>query len=131
MTASPTSLFVYGTLRKGGGVPLADRLEEEARWLGRAEARGFLYLIDGYPGFVSDAAGGRVVGDLFDVGQNNPLLAALDDYEQCAVAWPEPREYRREVITVLSERGAGEAWTYVYAWPVDPKSLITSGDFLA
>ena len=131
MSAAPTWLFVYGTLRKGGGAPLAMRLEQEARWIGQAEARGFLYLIDGYPGFVSDAAGERVLGDLFDIGQNVQLLAALDDYEQCGGAWPDPQEYRREVIPVLSERGAGQAWTYVYAWPIDQTSLIAGGDFLA
>lgn len=131
MSASPTLLFVYGTLRKGGGAPLVKRLEREARWLGQAEARGFLYLIEGYPGFVSDAAGGRVLGDLFDIGPNVSLLAALDDYEQCGEAWPQPQEYRREVISVLSERSAGEAWTYVYAWHVDETSLIAGGDFLA
>ncbi|HEX7782542.1 MAG TPA: gamma-glutamylcyclotransferase family protein [Sphingobium sp.] len=131
MFVSPTLLFVYGTLRKGGGAPLAARLEREARWIGRAEARGFLYSIGGYPGFVSDAAGGRVMGDLFDIGQNVPLLAVLDAYEQCGGAWPEPQEYRREIIPVLGERGAAQAWTYVYAWPVDQTSLIASGDFLA
>ena len=46
MAIRPTRLFVYGTLRKGGSAPLADRLAQEARWLGRAAARGALVTVE-------------------------------------------------------------------------------------
>ncbi|WP_070155677.1 gamma-glutamylcyclotransferase family protein [Sphingobium phenoxybenzoativorans] len=130
MAIRPTRLFVYGTLRKGGSAPLADRLAQEARWLGRAEARGALYRIDGYPGFVPDANGGPVTGDLFEIDPGGALLAALDDYEECAPPWPEPHEYRRTVIEVETEHGRTAAWTYLYAWPVEGRERIAGGDFL-
>jgi gamma-glutamylcyclotransferase (GGCT)/AIG2-like uncharacterized protein YtfP len=131
MPSPPFLLFVYGTLRRGSAEPLALRLMEEAVWLGHAETRGFLYRIDGYPGFIPDAGGGAVTGDLFNIGGPGALLAALDEYEQCSPALPEPHEYRRAVVRVQTGEGMMDAWTYIYAWPVDPLSLIASGDFLA
>lgn len=124
-------LFVYGTLRRGCTGPVAALLHAGSRWIGSAEARGTLYRLDGYPGFLPDAGGGAVHGDLFALDDPEALLPLLDDYEECAPHHPEPHEYRRVILSVEADGGPVNAWTYVYAWPVRAEDRITGGDFLA
>jgi gamma-glutamylcyclotransferase (GGCT)/AIG2-like uncharacterized protein YtfP len=133
MSDHPDLLFVYGTLRRGGAAPLARTLAERARWRGEGHVRGRLYLLEGYPGLVPDAAGGPVRGDVFALEDPASMLALLDDYERCAPHFPEPREYRRArvMVSMAMPEGAGrlEVWTYVYALPTDGLPLIANGRF--
>jgi gamma-glutamylcyclotransferase (GGCT)/AIG2-like uncharacterized protein YtfP len=134
MLASPLqlNLFVYGTLRKGSTSAVGKWLMQHAQWHGPGRVRGVLYAIDGYPGFVPDPEGRWVQGDVFRLGSGEPetVLATLDDYEQCSPRFPQPWEYRREMLDIDGSDGCVPAWTYVYAWPVEGRSLIASGDFL-
>ncbi|HLE20340.1 MAG TPA: gamma-glutamylcyclotransferase family protein, partial [Vicinamibacteria bacterium] len=43
-------LFVYGTLRRGGGRDLRDLIGVSPKFLGRATAAGRLYDLGSYPG---------------------------------------------------------------------------------
>lgn len=126
---SEALLFVYGSLRPGVDGEMAAWLASAARHVGRATARGRLYRVDTYPGFVPDEEG-CVVGDLFRMIDPEKVLAALDDYEECVAPFPEPREYRREMVRVESDAGPVTAWTYVYARDVGGLERIGSGDFL-
>lgn len=126
-------LFVYGTLRRGDLSNMAAWLANHAQWVSAARARGQLYLLEGYPGFVTDPAGKWIVGDLFaippgDVGQ--AVLAKLDGYEECSPRFPEPKEYKRVVLDVCTESGTMPAWCYIYNWPVAGRSKVIGGDFL-
>ncbi|MCI4591331.1 gamma-glutamylcyclotransferase [Sphingobium sp. BYY-5] len=123
-------LFVYGSLRTGFGGPMALRLRSEARHVGRGWARGRLYRIADYPGFVPGEEG-RVAGDLFAPADIDATLAWLDDYEECAPCFPAPHEYRRELLAVEGMAGPVEAWTYVYARDVVGLTRIADGDFLS
>lgn len=122
-------LFVYGTLRAGFDGPMARWLRGVAPVLGRATARGALYRVDAYPGFVPGDEG-VVTGDLFALADPATLLARLDEYEECAAYFPEPHEYRRELVTVQGADGPVEAWTYIYARDVAGLARIAGGDFL-
>jgi gamma-glutamylcyclotransferase (GGCT)/AIG2-like uncharacterized protein YtfP len=52
-------------------------------------------------------------------------------YEACGEGFPEPTEYLRRMLSVTHADGtAGEAWTYVYNWPVARLPRIASGRFL-
>lgn len=99
-----------------------------ARHLGPAMARGALYRVDAYPGFVPGEVG-WVAGDLFLLADPEQVLSALDDYEECAAHFPEPREYRRERLVVETHSGPVVAWTYVYARALAGLERIESGDF--
>lgn len=108
-------------------------LAEHARWASTARARGLLYALEGYPGFIPDQAGEWISGDLFvippgEAGQE--LLAALDDYEECSPRFPYPHEYRRIMLEVDTDDGTLAAWTYIYNWPVIERAKIRGGDFL-
>lgn len=126
-------LFVYGTLRKGSNHEMARWLARQARWIDRGTVRGRLYRIGSYPGLVVNPAGSAVVGDLFALPEEGAetLLSALDAYEECTPAFPQPHEYARVGISV--ETGSGEhrhAWTYIYLHPTADLEPIAGGDFL-
>ncbi len=125
-------LFVYGTLMRGFDHPMAQLLSRSADFLGQASCRGRLYLIRHYPGLVlSDDPTEIVHGELFRLRARDELLGEFDMYEACGEGFPEPTEYLRRMLAVTLEDGAaGEAWTYVYNWPVTGLPHIASGKFL-
>jgi len=125
-------LFVYGTLMRGFGHPMAQLLSRAADFIGEARCRGRLYLVKHYPGLVlSDDADDVVFGELFRLQQADECLREFDMYEACGEGFAQPTEYVRHMLQVaLDDGGAREAWTYVYNWPVDRLPRIASGRFL-
>ncbi len=125
-------LFVYGTLMRGFDHPMARLLTANADFLGSATCRGRLYLVRHYPGLVlSDDPADIAHGELFRLREVNALLREFDMYEACGEGFAEPTEYVRRMLPVtLADGTAGEAWTYVYNWPVRELPLIRSGRFL-
>ena len=125
-------LFVYGTLMRGFDHPMAQLLSRGADFLGEARCRGRLYLVKHYPGLVpSDDADDVVLGELFRLRSPAELLREFDMYEACGKGFAEPTEYVRRMLPVARDGGAvGEAWTYIYNWPVAGLPRIASGRFL-
>jgi gamma-glutamylcyclotransferase (GGCT)/AIG2-like uncharacterized protein YtfP len=125
-------LFVYGTLMRGFDHPMAQLLSRSADYLGTATCRGRLYLIKHYPGLVlSDDPADIVHGELYRLRDRDALLGEFDMYEACGEGFPEPTEYLRRMLPLMLEDGTvGEAWTYVYNWPVIDLPHIASGKFL-
>lgn len=120
-------IFVYGTLRKGG---VANHLMGDSTWLGSAKLSGQLFKIDWYPGAIyQPESSSRVIGDLYEV--SNQKLQELDDYEGCASDHPQPHEYRRINVTVMTEQGETNCQFWEYAWNLSKHKLIQSGDWLA
>ena len=125
-------LFVYGTLMRGFDHPMAQLLSRGADFIGEARCRGRLYLVKHYPGLVlSDDSADIVFGELFRLRSAAELLRELDMYEACGEGFAEPTEYVRQMLAVTSADGTvGEAWTYIYNWPVAHLPRIASGRFL-
>ena len=125
-------LFVYGTLMRGFDHPMAQLLSRSADFVGEARCRGRLYLIRHYPGLVaSDDPAEIVFGELYRLRAPDVLLREFDMYEACGEGFSEPTEYVRQLLQVMSGEGAaGEAWTYIYNWPVTGLPRIASGRFL-
>lgn len=125
-------LFVYGTLMRGFDHPMARLLASHADFLGPATCRGRLVLVKHYPGLLmSDAPTEVVHGELFRLRAGDELLRELDMYEACGEGFAEPTEYLRELVEVRLDDGTtGQAWTYVYNWPVTELPVIPSGKFL-
>ncbi|MGB9116113.1 gamma-glutamylcyclotransferase family protein [Bradyrhizobium sp.] len=125
-------LFVYGTLMRGFDHPMAQLLSRGADFIGEARCRGRLYRVKHYPGLVlSDNADDIVFGELFRLRQPEELLREFDMYEACGEGFAEPTEYVRRMLQVARDNGAaGEAWTYIYNWPVTGLPRIASGRFL-
>jgi gamma-glutamylcyclotransferase (GGCT)/AIG2-like uncharacterized protein YtfP len=125
-------LFVYGTLMRGFDHPMAQLLSRAADFLGDARCQGRLYRVKHYPGLVlSDDPAEVVFGELFRLRAPQECLREFDMYEACGEGFAEPTEYMRLMLRVTLEDGtAGEAWTYVYNWPVAHLPRIASGRFL-
>jgi gamma-glutamylcyclotransferase (GGCT)/AIG2-like uncharacterized protein YtfP len=125
-------LFVYGTLMRGFDHPMARLLSANADFLGEATCRGRLYLVKHYPGLVlSDDPADIVSGELYRLRERDALLREFDMYEACGEGFPAPTEYVRNMLPgTLGDGAAGEAWTYLYNWPVADLPRIVSGKFL-
>jgi molybdenum cofactor cytidylyltransferase len=96
-------LFVYGTLKRGGGYH--EHLAGQRFLREVTSAPGFLLLDLGpYPGLVRRTDGGCVHGELFEVDTSFlPLLNWLEDA---------PKTYRLERIAIEGEEAT--VFTYVY-----------------
>jgi len=125
-------LFVYGTLMRGFNHPMARLLSANADFLGEASCRGRLYRVKHYPGLVlSDDPSDIVFGELYRLRARDDLLAEFDMYEACGEGFPEPTQYIRQTLEVaLADGSSGEAWTYLYNWPVARLQRIMSVRFL-
>jgi len=125
-------LFVYGTLMRGFDHPMANLLSRSADFIGEARCRGRLYLVKHYPGLVlSDDPEDSVFGEVYRMRARDELLREFDMYEACGDGFPPPTEYIRQMLQVtLHDGSAGEAWTYIYNWPVTRLPRIVSGRFL-
>lgn len=125
-------LFVYGTLRQGGGSPLQTLLAECAVYVDDAHFQGKLYRIDYYPGAVASLrTADRIRGEIYLLSRPEVILPQLDEYEACAPGYPDPTEYVRCQRTLQLDSGPQvEAWIYLFNRPVEGFSEIVSGDFL-
>lgn len=124
-------LFVYGTLMKRFGHPKHALLEQYAAYLCDAWTLGRLYQVADYPGMVmSNHAEEKVFGELYRI-LDAQIFAALDDYEACSEAYPQPHEYQRQLIQIHTEHNViSEACCYLYNWPYNESTIITSGRFM-
>ena len=118
----PDTLFVYGTLRAGGGQN--GRLGDGAVRIGGARMAGRLYRLDGYPGLVIPGGDGEwVIGEVYRLRDPETVLAAWDAYEG--------GDYTREQGAVAMDTGETQVcWVYCYRGPVDEARRIAHGDFL-
>jgi gamma-glutamylcyclotransferase (GGCT)/AIG2-like uncharacterized protein YtfP len=127
----PDRLFVYGTLMRGFDHPMAQLLSRSADFLGEARCRGRLYLVKHYPGLVlSDDPNDVVFGELYRLRTPKELLREFDMYEACGEGFAQPTEYIRQMLSVMLDDKAAEAWTYLYNWPVTRLPRIASGRFM-
>lgn len=124
--SSPTRVFVYGTLRRGGSNHFR---MAGAEFLCAGSVLGRLYQIDWFPGLILDATGDPITGEVFEVGGD--LLAALDAFEGVA-ADESQSEYRRVTATVRIEDGAEPLDADVWEWlgEVDESQRMKGGDWL-
>ena len=121
-------LFVYGTLRPFGDIPMARWLHGVAHYVGPATTAGRLFDLGPYPGLtVARWRGERVSGDVYRVADPR-VLRVLDRYE----AGPARTKARfvRERCTVTLARGRRRAaWVYRYRYGVVAAERIASGDY--
>lgn len=125
-------LFVYGTLRQLDPTGKT-ALIGSADYLGIGKIHGSLFNLGEYPGVVASEAGeDEVTGEVYELADFPQQIIALDQYEGCDPATPQPHEYRREIATVMMANGQKiEAWVYFYLGFTKKLEKIASGDWLA
>lgn len=114
-------VFVYGTLRRGGGRAMSLRFPG-AKFIAGAKVSGSLYDLGAYPGLLVNESNSPVVGEVYEV--DDEILNQLDDFEASS-------NYLRKQVEISVERERRIAWTY----EPDPefyslRTLITSGDWV-
>ena len=120
----PTSLFVYGSLRRtapGRHHPLL----RDARYVGAASISGSLYDLGRYSCIVRDSTRRRVFGELYDLPGETAqrTLRALDRYEGAEFA-------RQRVYATLRDGTRRAAWAYVLRGrPPESARRIESGRY--
>jgi gamma-glutamylcyclotransferase (GGCT)/AIG2-like uncharacterized protein YtfP len=123
-------LFVYGTLRNDFENEYAKFLIKHGKNLGNGYFFGQLFDIGHYPGAVYDPmCNEKVFGDIILL-KNKEVLQMLDAYEGVDESNPQPQEYKREIITIISKGQSVSCWTYLYNHPVQSLKKISSGDYL-
>lgn len=127
---STHSVFVYGTLRKGGSNHFR---MDGAKFVGKGTVEGEIYLIDSNPEFVFPALKldpvGRVIGEVYQVTKAH--LKALDAFEGISERNEEPYEYRRVKTGVEMESGEQEfAWLWEWNSSLDGAKPLPQGDWL-
>jgi len=123
-------LFVYGTLRSACNSSAHKEYLSRADYVAPAKIRGYLYLVDYYPGLVLSNTEHWAAGEVYLVS-NEAQLHELDVYEGCAKKSPQPHEYERQIVDVVLSNGeAIQAWAYIYRQETSQLPQISSGDFL-
>lgn len=124
-------LFVYGTLRPEVAPPEVADAVHQLRPVGAASVRGHLYDLGEYPGAILDAsANTTIAGELFELPDDQAILAALDDYEGFDCNDPEASLFVRiKCLVTLSDGRKLESWIYVYNRSPEQMPLVTSGDY--
>ncbi len=137
ISPEPRSIFVYGTLMRGGSAHLMAR-NHGVMHVENATVRGELWSLGPYPGMTltepsaslgtrSAVADGPVVhGERLEVRDIGGLLAKLDEYEDFAGYGASGSLYRRALV-----RAAGcLSWAYVYVGSLEGAELVPGGRFL-
>jgi gamma-glutamylcyclotransferase (GGCT)/AIG2-like uncharacterized protein YtfP len=130
MTDDTPYLFVYGTLRKGGGADLSRLCS--ATCVGAGRGQGLLFMLDRYPGMVeSSNQSDFVIGETYRLNEPAHAWPILDRYEGCGETDPHPHEYQRKITTITMDDGATlRACAYFYCLSVTGRTRILSGDYL-
>ena len=110
-------VFVYGTLKRGGE---NHRVLAGQRFVGEARTAPAyrLYQLEGYPGMVGAATGGRSIeGELWEV--DLPALGRLDELEGTAAGL-----YAREPIRLLAPHAGLAVETYLYRQSLEGRTEL-------
>jgi gamma-glutamylcyclotransferase (GGCT)/AIG2-like uncharacterized protein YtfP len=125
-------LFVYGTLMKGSGNPMAKRLHAESAYIGLARTPGRLCLLGYYPGLLrAESKADRVFGEI--VMLRNPLrsLRGVVSFDGCGPDVPERWLYDRFFVRVtLLSATILAALNFVYTRTVERASRLPAGRFV-
>lgn len=121
-------LFVYGTLRKGYGLKLQDKVRDDLRYVGQGKVGASLYDLGRYPGAVRNNRGDEVIGDVFLLEDSPRVLRILDQYEGIG---EKRSEFVRKKNRIRLRSGKSvSAWVYWYNLDPTDKVKIRQKDYL-
>jgi gamma-glutamylcyclotransferase (GGCT)/AIG2-like uncharacterized protein YtfP len=126
--AQSRTVFVYGTLRRGGSNDIHRFGPPAPRFRGTGRIAGVLYDLGPYPGVLLGGEG-RVVGEVYEVMPE--VERALDVLEE--VRDDDEGEYRRRQALVVLDGGRQVACLVYEIHPrrARGRPVIASGDWIA
>ena len=123
-------VFFYGTLMSGFERRQRAGIDAKLTFRGRGTIRAALFDLGLYPAAVPDP-NGEVRGEVYEMTDPEPILAALDDIEGFRPGRPDQSLYTRELTDVtLADGSKAVASVYLYNAPLGQAPRITSGDYL-
>ena len=123
-------VFFYGTLMAGFDRRRRAGIDAKLTYRGRGSIRASLFDLGIYPAAVP-APEGVVWGEVYEMVDQEAVLAALDDIEGYRTDDPDKSLYARAKADVTMPDGSVErAWVYFYNAPLGRAPRIASGDYL-
>ena len=123
-------VFFYGTLMTGFDRRRRAGIDNQLTFLGRGSIEAALFDLGIYPAAVP-APDARVWGEVYEILDPDPVLAALDEIEGYSPDHPDRSLYlRRETSVTLNDGRSLPAWAYFYNAPLGQAPRIPSGDYL-
>jgi gamma-glutamylcyclotransferase (GGCT)/AIG2-like uncharacterized protein YtfP len=123
-------VFFYGTLMAGFDRRRRAGIDTKLTYRGRGAIRASLFDLGIYPAAVP-APEGVVWGEVYEMVDQDAVLAALDDIEGYRPDDPDKSLYARDQADVTMPDGSVErAWVYFYNAPLGRAPRIASGDYL-
>lgn len=123
-------VFFYGTLMAGFDRRRRAGIDTKLTYRGRGSIRGSLFDLGIYPAAVP-ALEGVVWGEVYEMAEQEAVLAALDDIEGYRPEDPDKTLYARSKADATMPDGSIEsAWVYFYNAPLGRAPRIASGDYL-
>ena len=123
-------VFFYGTLMAGFDRRRRAGIDNKLTYIGRGSIQGALFDLGLYPAAVP-APDGHVWGEVYEMSDSAPVLAALDEIEGYSHDDPDRSLYTRSrADVVLPDASHAQAWVYFYNAPLGQESRIASGDYL-
>ncbi len=116
-------LFVYGKLRRGGGLPMSINFPN-SKFIANAKVPGRLYDLGPYPGLLLGESNSTAVGEVHEV--DDEILNKLDEIEGSSEYWRKQIE-----VSVGAERRM--CWIYLPDHDAEfyaDRTLIASGDWI-
>jgi len=105
-------------------------IDAKLTFRGRGTIRAALFDLGLYPAAVPDPTG-EVRGEVYEITDPEPVLAALDDIEGYRPGRPDQSLYTRELTEVtLADGTRAVASVYLYNAPLGQAPRIASGDYL-
>ena len=123
-------VFFYGTLMAGFDRRRRAGIDTKLTYRGRGSIRASLFDLGIYPAAIP-APEGVVWGEVYEMADQDAVLAALDDIEGYRMDDPDKSLYARSKTDVIMPDGSIEqAWVYFYNAPLGKAPRIASGDYL-
>jgi len=123
-------VFFYGTLMAGFDRRRRAGIDGKLTYVGRGSIQAALFDLGLYPAAVP-APDGDVWGEVYEMIEPVPVLAALDDIEGYRHDDPDRSLYMRtQADVVLPDGTRARAWVYFYNAPLGRAPRIASGDYL-
>lgn len=123
-------VFFYGTLMAGFDRRRRAGIDDKLAYVGRGCIKAALFDLGLYPAAVP-APDGAVWGEVYEMSDVDPVLAALDVIEGHSPDHPDRSLYLRgETDVVLPDGTSARAWAYFYNAPLGRAPRIPSGDYL-
>jgi gamma-glutamylcyclotransferase (GGCT)/AIG2-like uncharacterized protein YtfP len=123
-------VFFYGTLMAGFDRRRRAGIDDQLRYIGRGSIQGSLFDLGLYPAAVP-APDGVVWGEVYEMADSGPVLAALDDIEGYRHDDSDRSLYiRQQAEVALPDGSRAPAWVYFYNAPLGRAPRIASGDYL-